>query len=82
MSLRFNWAISLPPDRANLFFLRASAKNVQHPRNSIPRHHAQPGVLHNLKPPTVMSRAMTASSELEGKELDGFPIFAGILSKQ
>jgi hypothetical protein len=81
MSLRFNWAISLPPDRANLFFLRATIKNVQHPRNSIPAHHAQPDALHDLKPPTEISRAMTAS-EIEGKELDGFPIFAGILSKQ
>jgi hypothetical protein len=82
MSLRFNWAISLPPDHAKLFFLRITIKNVQHPRNSIATHHAQPGALHNLKPPTDMPRATTASSELEGKELDGFPIFAGILSKQ
>jgi hypothetical protein len=82
MNLRFNWAISLPPDHANLFFLRFTIKNVQHPRNSIPTHHAQSGALHNLKPPTNMPRPMTASSELEGMELDGFPIFAGILSKQ
>jgi hypothetical protein len=47
-----------------------------------------PRVTHKLerskifKPPTDISRAMAASSNLEGKEHDGFPIFAGILSKQ
>jgi hypothetical protein len=75
MNLRFNWAISLPPDHANLFFLRIAIKNVQHPRNSIPTRHAQ-GALHNLKPPTNMSRPTTASSESEGKKLDGFPVFS------
>jgi len=51
------------------------------PETEFPAHHAQPDALHDLKPPTEISRAMTAS-EIEGKELDGFPIFAGILSKQ
>jgi hypothetical protein len=79
MSLRFNWAISLPPDRANLFFLRASAKNV-------PKLNSQASRTTWRAPQLEAAKGYVEGDDgfvrIEGKELDGSPIFAGILSKQ
>jgi hypothetical protein len=38
--------------------------------------------LHVSKPSPEIFKAIAVSSEIEGKELDGFPLFPGILSKQ
>jgi hypothetical protein len=61
---------------------------LQRPRNSnftAPRirgyaRHA--GAIHISKPSAEVLTMKTASSEKEGKKLDGFQLFGGILSKQ
>jgi hypothetical protein len=62
--------------------------NVQRPRNSN-CHSASArwrtscaGAIYVLKPSPEVLKAIAASSEKEGKKLDGFQLFRGILSKQ
>jgi hypothetical protein len=58
---------------------RPRNSNSPRPEYAVTRH---VGAIHFPKPPPELLKMKTASSEKEGKKLEGFQLLRGILSKQ